>query len=187
MRRCYTPRMRLTQEPHEGSYAMAGRSNDLRGARRGMEVSGFTRDSIEPVRDFTARKTLEQAHAFVTGLASVLRGAEERESDRALLRELAAAGITADDADEVARAALSLVDLMADRDRMAELYQAAVRDAVLGERAMYERLAELAHVLRARLGSRSPALSRFGVPAETDPRSRAKPLGRALASPGSVK
>src|SRR5689334_16593762 len=82
----------------------------------------FTLESIKTVRDFTARKTLEQAHAFVVGLANVLRDAEASEADRALLHDLESAGVTAHDAEQIAAQALALVALMADRDRKAEVF-----------------------------------------------------------------
>lgn len=138
---------------------------------------------IREVKDFTARKTLEQAHAFVTGLAAVARGAESDEADRELLRDLAEVGITPRDAVELTCEAAGLVELMADRDRKAEIFHAAVKEAGHGERAMYERLAALAKVLRARLGSDAPALAKLGVPADTVPeKPRARPVGKAIYS-----
>jgi hypothetical protein len=144
----------------------------------------FTLDVIKPVRDFTARKTLEQAHAFVTGLTRVLRDAESSEADGTLLRELQGAGIGARDAEQIAAQALSLIALMEDRDRKAEVFHAAVKEAGQGERAMYERLAALAQALRARLGGRSPALAKLGVPPEGggDPKIARRPLGKAVFS-----
>jgi|HubBroStandDraft_6_1064221.scaffolds.fasta_scaffold112707_2 hypothetical protein len=130
----------------------------------GVALSAFTPDSIRPVRDFTARKTLEQAHTFVAGLVALAREAERDEGARDLVRKLASVGITEADAQQIAAEAVALIAMMAERDREAEVFHAAVREAGQGERAMYERLAALARVLRVRLGDRSPALAKLGVP-----------------------
>jgi hypothetical protein len=138
---------------------------------------------IREVKDFTARKTLEQAHALVTGLAAVARGAESDEADRALLRDLAEAGITPRDAVELTLEAAALVERMADRDRKAEIFHAAVKEAGHRERAMYERLAALAKALRTRLGPDAPALAKLGVPGDAaESRPRARPAGKAIYS-----
>jgi hypothetical protein len=130
----------------------------------GAALSVFTPDSIRPVRDFTARKTLEQAHAFVAGLVTLAREAERDPGARDLVRDLANVGITEADAAQIAAEAVALIAMMEERDREAEVFHAAVREAGQGERAMYDRLAALARVLRGRLGDRSPALAKLGVP-----------------------
>ena len=117
----------------------------------------FTLESIRPVRDFTARKTLEQAHAFVEGVTRMFHDAETDEGAALLVRDLAGVGITALDAELLAAQAVTLIERMADRDLKADIFQAAVREAGQGERAMYERLASLARVLRVRLGATAPA------------------------------
>jgi hypothetical protein len=165
--------MKITQDSLEDGRAAGGTA-----------LAAFTPDAIRPVRDFTARKTLEQAHAFVAGLTRILEQAGADEADRALLAELTSVGITGADAEQLATDALALIERMADRDRKAEIFHAAVKEAGQGERAMYERLAALARVLRLKLGPRDPALTRFGVPAEAEgeAKPRAKPLGKAIFS-----
>jgi hypothetical protein len=143
----------------------------------------FTLESIRPVRDFTARKTLEQAHAFVEGLVRLFRAAEGDEDAAVLVGELSAVGITANDAEQVAAQAVALIELMADRDRKADVFHAAVREAGQGERAMYERLSTLARLLRLRLGASSPALAHFGVPPELSAEARAKTASRLPRKP----
>ena len=158
-------------------------------AAGGAALGAFTLESIRPVRDFTARKTLEQAQAFVAGLTRILAEADTDEGDQALLADLASVGITAADAEQLAGDALALVERLADRDRKAEVFHDAVKEAGQGERAMYERLAALARVLRLKLGARAPALTRFGVPAEAEAEAkpRAKPLGKAIFSAAVAK
>ena len=134
----------------------------------------FTLESIRPVRDFTARKTLEQAHAFVEGVTRMFRDAATSDDAEVLVRELAAVGITSADAELLATQARTLIEVMADRDRKADIFQAAVREAGQGERAMYQRLASLARVLRVRLGASAPALASFGVPPEITDAARAR-------------
>jgi hypothetical protein len=134
----------------------------------------FTLESIRPVRDFTARKTLEQAHAFVAGIVRIFRDAERDEEAGSLVADLAAVGISANDAEQLAAQAVALIDMMADRDRKADVFQAAVREAGHGERAMYERLATLARLLRLQLGTTAPALARFGVPPEVSDEMKAR-------------
>jgi hypothetical protein len=138
----------------------------------------FTLESIRPVRDFTARKTLEQAHAFVEGIVRTFRDAETDEEAAALVSDLAVVGITAGDAAQLAAQAVALIEIMADRDRKADVFQAAVREAGQGERAMYERLAVLARLLRLQLGATSPALAHFGVPPEVSDEVKAKAVTR---------
>ncbi len=137
----------------------------------------FTLESIRPVRDPTARRTLEQAHAFVEGIARMLREATSSEDVARLVRELESAGITAAEAEHVATQALGLIELMADRDRKADVFHAAVRAAGQGERAMGERMAAITRQLRQRLGTTAPALANFGVPPDVpeDAKPRAKP------------
>lgn len=155
-------------------------------------LDAFTLESIRPVRDFTARKTLEQAHAFATGLAGVARTAAGDDEARGLLAELARIGITPSDAELVAQQAIALMKTMADRDQKADVFHAAVKEAGQAERAMYERLASLARLLRGRLGARSPALATFGVPPDLPARTAAdtapagggaKPRGKASSRP----
>ena len=138
----------------------------------------FTLDSIRPVRDFTARKTLEQAHAFVEGIVRTFREAGSDEEASMLVADLAAVGITAHDAELLAAQAIALIDVMADRDRKADVFHAAVREAGQGERAMYERLATLARLLRLQLGTTSPALTHFGVPPEVSDEAKARATTR---------
>jgi hypothetical protein len=135
------------------------------------------------VRDFTARKTLEQAHAFMEGIARTFRDAESDEEAGILVRDLAAVGITATDAEQLAAQAIALIEVMADRDRKADIFQAAVREAGQGERAMYERVAVLARLLRLQLGATSPALAHFGVPPDLSEEARAKALTRPPPKP----
>jgi hypothetical protein len=172
--------MKITGEPPEG-------------ARPGEPPAsaGFTLDSIRPVRDFTARKTLEQAHAFVEGIARTFRDADTDEDAARLVRDLADVGITAADAEQLAAQAVALVEVMGDRDRKADIFQMAVREAGQGERAMYERLVAFARVLRLQLGATSPALARFGVPPEVSDEARARakqpPPSRPIYSAATFK
>lgn len=127
---------------------------------------GLAPGSISAVKDFTARKTLEQAHAFARGLADVLRGAprEEEEETQPLSRALQSAGVGLADAEQVAAEAIALIAVLEERDRRAEAFQAAVRSAGESERALYDRLSSFARLLRASLGPSSPLLVSFGVP-----------------------
>ena len=59
---------------------------------------------------------------------------------------------------------MALIAVMAERDRRAEAFHAAVRAAGDGERALYDRLSSLARLLRMKLGPSSPSLASFGVP-----------------------
>lgn len=138
------------------------------------ERDPFTLESIRPVRDFTARKTLEQAHAFVEGLTHIFRDADSDETAQKLVRDLAAVGISQADAEQLSTQAVALIDLMADRDRKADIFHAAVKEAGQGERAMYEHLAGLARLLRLKLGATSPTLAKFGVPPEPSDEAKAK-------------
>jgi hypothetical protein len=151
--------------------------------------AAFTLESIRPVRDFTARKTLEQAHAFVEGVARVFADAGADEGAARLVRELAHVGVTAADAEQLAAQAVALIEVMADRDRKADVFHAAVREAGQSERAMYERLAGLARVLRLELGAGSPALSRFGIPPglPDDARVRVKQAAKPIFSASIIK
>jgi hypothetical protein len=143
----------------------------------------FTLESIRPVRDFTARKTLEQAHAFVEGIVRIFNDAESDEEASRLVADLAGVGITVNDAEQLAAQAAVLIEVMADRDRKADVFHAAVREAGQGERAMYERLATLARLLRLQLGSTSAALTRFGVPPEVSDEAKAKAATRPPSRP----
>ena len=48
-------------------------------ATLGRGLNGLTLESIAAVKDFTARKTLEQAYALARGLAAVLRDAPQEQ------------------------------------------------------------------------------------------------------------
>jgi hypothetical protein len=176
--RSYFQGMKISQESPE---------NGLAPERDAREA--FTLESIRPVRDFTARKTLEQAHAFVEGVMATFRDAESDPRAFELVADLEGVGITAADAELLAMEAMALIDVMADRDRKADIFQAAVREAGQGERAMYERLAGLARVLRLRLGATSPALAAFGVPPEVAgaAKARARQAPRPIYSAATVK
>lgn len=143
----------------------------------------FTLESIRPVRDFTARKTLEQAHAFVEGVVRLFQKAEHDEDAQQLVGELGAVGIGAADAEQLAAQAVTLIEMMADRDRKADIFHAAVREAGQGERAMYERLAALARLLRLQLGPTSPALANFGVPPDVADDVKARAQSRTPPRP----
>jgi hypothetical protein len=127
----------------------------------------FTSESIALVRDFTARKTLEQAHVFAHGLAEVFLAGPSEIDDDDLAQKLAAVGISLADAEQIAGEGVALVRMMNERDRCAELLHAAVLAASEGERMLYERLSSFAGLLRNRLGARAPALVQFGVPPES--------------------
>ena len=127
--------------------------------------SGFTAASIAAIRDFTARKTLEQSLAFAQGLADVLRPGSEGARGE-LAEALASVGIYRSDAEQIAIEGAALIALIEDRDRKAELFEAASRAAAAKERSLYERLGSFARLLRLKLGPSSPALACFGVPAE---------------------
>jgi hypothetical protein len=144
----------------------------------------FSLASIQEVRDFTARKTLEQAHALVTGLRGVLAAADDTEADAALAVDLERVGIGAADAERLAAEAVALMELMADRDRKADVFHAAVKEAGQSERAMYEKLATLARVLRAELRGSPTALGKLGVPAlgAELQKARPRPVGKAIFS-----
>lgn len=156
---------------------------DRQSVARDEEPRRFTLESIQRVRDFTARKTLEQAHAFVTGLSSLYGDTEPNEANRALLAELGSVGFGPNDMEQIAADALALMDLMADRDRKAEIFHTAVKEAGQSERAMYARLATIARVLRDKLGNRSAGLSKLGVPPEPEHADRPRPrTGKAIYS-----
>lgn len=138
----------------------------------------FTLESIRPVRDFTARKTLEQAHAFVEGIVRLFERAGDDEETRRLISDLGAVGITQGDAEQLAEQAVALIEVMADRDRKADVFHAAVREAGHSERAMYERLSVLARLLRIQLGATAPALANFGVPPELSDEVKARAVTR---------
>lgn len=169
--RDYLYRMKMTRE------SLEDRSTVARDEQRADPAAAFTADSIQHVRDFTARKTLEQAHSFVAGLQRLFGETDPDDADRALRAELESVGISERDAEIIAQEALDLMDLMADRDHKAEIFHAAVKEAGQGERAMYERLAAIARVLRARLGGRSPGLSKLGVPPDPHPTTRPRHRG----------
>ncbi|MEO7330044.1 MAG: hypothetical protein ABI193_15825 [Minicystis sp.] len=127
--------------------------------------SGFTAASIATIRDFTARKTLEQSLAFAQGLAEVL--GHDGDGDRGEIAEaLNSVGIYRSDAEQIAIEGAALMALLEDRDRKAELFEAASRAAAAKERSLYERLGSFARLLRLKLGPGSPALACFGVPPE---------------------
>ena len=124
----------------------------------------LTPESIAAVKDFTARKTLEQAYTFTRGLAGALHSTSNDEAPRALARALDSAGISLDDAEQIGAEGVALIAVMAERDRRAEAFHAAVRAAGESERALYDRLSSFARLLRMNLGPSSPALASFGVP-----------------------
>jgi hypothetical protein len=148
------------------------------------DADSFTLEEIRPVRDPMARRTLEQAQAFVEGVAHVLREATTDDAAAHLIEELASIGIGPSEADRVAREARELIELMADRDRKADVFHAAVRAAGQGERAMGERLAALTRQLRLRLGATAPELALFGVPPEVP--EEAKPRSKPTSTPGPL-
>ena len=124
---------------------------------------GLAPESIAAVKDFTARKTLEQAHAFARGLAGVLGGAPAEET-RPLAQALESAGVSLADAEQIAAEGVALIAVLQERDRRAAALEAAVRCAGESERALYDRLSCFARLLRANLGPSSPLLASFGVP-----------------------
>jgi hypothetical protein len=130
----------------------------------GEAPRGLTPESIAAVRDFTARKTLEQAHAFTRGLLGALHPTSLDDAPRALALALDSAGISLADAEQIAAEGVALIAVMAERDRRAEAFHAAVRAAGESERALYDRLSSFARLLRMNLGPSSPALASFGVP-----------------------
>jgi hypothetical protein len=127
--------------------------------------SGFTAASIAAIRDFAARKTLEQSLAFAQGLAEVLRPGSDGAHGE-IAEALAGVGIYRSDAEQIAIEGAALVALIEDRDRKAEIFEAASRAAAAKERSLYERLGSFARLLRLKLGPSSPALACFGVPPE---------------------
>jgi hypothetical protein len=154
-------------------------------ALEGGRLGAFTLETIRPVRDFTARKTLEQAHAFAVGLADIARAAEHDAEARRMLGELESVGISALDVERTANEALALIELMAERDRKADLFHAAVRAAGQAERTMYERLASVGRLLRVKLGDRSPALACFGVPVDAEEARRVKSARPTTPAPAA--
>jgi hypothetical protein len=130
----------------------------------GEAALGLTPESIAAVKDFTARKTLEQAHAFTRGLVDALDTASRGGDTKPLALSLGSAGISLADAEQIAAEGAALIAVMDERDRRAEAFHAAVRAASDGERALYDRLSSFARLLRMTLGQSSPALTSFGVP-----------------------
>ncbi len=138
---------------------------------------GLTPESIAAVKDFTARKTLEQAYAFTRGLFDALDTAPRDGEPRPLALALNSAGISLADAEQIAAEGVALIAVMDERDRRAEAFHAAVRAAADSERALYDRLSSFARLLRMNLGPSSPSLISFGVPVaegEGPPRPRAR-------------
>jgi hypothetical protein len=117
-------------------------------------------------------------------VSRALREAESNDDKALFLQELASIGVTAEEAERVAVEALALVEAMADRDRKADVFHAAVRAAGHGERRMGERVAAIARQLRQKLGPTAPALADFGVPPELPAEERPRP--RPDASPGPL-
>jgi hypothetical protein len=130
----------------------------------GEAPRGLTPESIAAVKDFTARKTLEQAHAFARGLAEVIYQAPREGEPGPLAQALTSAGISLADAEQIAAEGVALIAVMEERDRRADAFHAAVRAAGDSERALYDRLSSFARLLRMSLGPSSPALVSFGVP-----------------------
>ena len=156
----------------------------------GEAPRGLTTASIAAVKDFTARKTLEQAYAFTRGLVNALPAASRDEETRPLALALDSAGISLADAEQIAAEALALIAVMEERDRRAEAFHAAVRDAGESERALYDRLSSFARLLRMNLGPSSPALAGFGVPIAEGfdlPRPRARSIRPAALDAAPVK
>jgi hypothetical protein len=143
---------------------MKSATDRVSAALAGGAASGLATDSIAAVKDFTARKTLEQAHAFARGLADALGGAPREGETKPLAHVLTSAGISLADAEQVAAEGSALIALMEERDRRAEAFQAAARAAGESERALYDRLSSFARLLRQSLGPSSPLLGSFGVP-----------------------
>ncbi len=142
----------------------------------GEALGGLTSESIASVKDFTARKTLEQARAFTRGLADVLQEASREGEPSSLAQALLSAGISLADVEQIAAEGVALMAAMDERDRRAETFHAAVRAAGEGERALYDRLSSFARLLRITLGPSSPSLASFGVPAEGFERARVRTL-----------
>jgi hypothetical protein len=150
----------------------------------GTPAHTFSLEEIRPVRDPMARRALEHAQAFVEGVTQVVREAETDDAVAHLREELAAIGIGASEAERVAGEARELIELMADRDRKADVFHAAVRAAGQSERAMVERLAALTRQLRIRLGATAPELALFGVPPDVP--DEAKPRSKPTSTPGPL-
>jgi hypothetical protein len=143
----------------------------------GEAPPGLTPESIAAVRDFTARKTLEQAYTFTRGLTDALDTAPRGGEPSTLAAALTSAGISRADAEQIAAEGAALIAAMDERDRRAEAFHAAVRAAGDGERALYDRLSSFARILRMKLGPSSPSLASFGVPTAEGldaPRARAR-------------
>ncbi len=130
----------------------------------GEAPPALTPTTIAAVKDFTARKSLEQAYVFTRGLTEALHNAPREGESKGLAQALTSAGISLADAEQIAAEGLALIAVMAERDRRAEAFHAAVRDAGDGERALYDRLSSFARLLRMKLGPTSPSLASFGVP-----------------------
>jgi hypothetical protein len=130
---------------------MSQRQGARSGANGDADPGDLTLAAIAPVRDPTARGTLEQAEALVTGLR------------RAARLGSTPAALTAADAEALAREALGLIACMADRDAKADVFHAAVRDAGQREQALRSRVHELVARLRAALGPTAPELADLGV------------------------
>lgn len=143
---------------------MKSATDRSRSTRAGEALHGLTAESIAAVKDFTARKTLEQAHAFARGLSDVLDSASREAEPKPLSQALISAGISLADAEQIAAEGAALIAVMEERDRRADAFHAAVRDAGDSERALYDRLSSFARLLRMKLGPSSPALASFGVP-----------------------
>jgi hypothetical protein len=143
----------------------------------GEAAPGLTTESIAAVKDFTARKTLEQAYTFTRGLADALHTAPREGEPLPLAAALSSAGISLADAEQIAAEGVALIKMMTERDRRADAFHAAVRAAGDSERALYDRLSSFARLLRVKLGPSSPSLASFGVPTAEGfeaPRARAR-------------
>jgi hypothetical protein len=127
----------------------------------------FSPEAIAHVKDLNARTTLEQAHALALGLVEVLlaEGSGANSTDLAL--KLGSLGISLDAAEQIASEGVALIEMIAERDRKAELFHAAVMAASESERVLYERISSYARLLRSKLGPRDPALDQFGVPPDS--------------------
>jgi hypothetical protein len=118
-----------------------------------LDEGALTLAAIAPVRDPTARRTLEQAEALIAGLRRAHR-----------LGTPAVVGVSAAEADALAREALDLIARMADRDAKADVFHAAVRVAGQSEQALRARVAALVKTLRRTLSATAPELADLGVP-----------------------
>jgi hypothetical protein len=127
----------------------------------------LSREAIDHVTDRRARNTLEQAHALARGLAEIFLRPDESPTVTELAVELGGLGLGIDDAEQIVSESVALLEMLAERDRKAEIFHAAVMAASESERALYERIGSYTRLLRSKLGARAPALEQLGVPPES--------------------